>query len=63
MGALFDMSAFYRWLAGASEIELLAKRDQLASVLLDLSEAEVISEAKKLLKNIEQEMLARRLRP
>ncbi|OIO76373.1 MAG: hypothetical protein COZ20_02300 [Gallionellales bacterium CG_4_10_14_3_um_filter_54_96] len=63
MGAIFDMKAFFRWLETSSERELLQRRDQLQHAIEHkFTESSVITDAKYLLKEIEQEMLARTMR-
>lgn len=62
MGALYDMRAFYRWLDEANEQEMLKRRDLLVKLLPSLSEEEVISEARHLLKLIERELVARTMK-
>lgn len=63
MGALFDMKAFFVWLAIASEKELIKKRDVLADALQSkFTEDGVIADAKYLLKEIEQELLSRAMK-
>ncbi|MGZ8256913.1 MAG: hypothetical protein ACXWTX_03985 [Gallionella sp.] len=63
MGALFDMKAFFAWLENANERELLQRRNQLQHAIEQkFTEAGVIADAKYLLKEIEQELLARTMR-
>jgi ribonuclease HI len=60
MGALFDMKAFFSWLETTSERELLQRRDQLEHAIQNkLTNVDVITDARYLLKQIEQEMLVR----
>jgi len=63
MGTLYDMKAFYRWLEDATDRELVQRRDSLLRALAHLTDPDVIGDAKFLLKKIEEEMLARELRP
>ncbi len=63
MGTLYDMKAFYRWLEKAEDRELVQRRDGLARALEHLTDPDVIGDARFLLKKIEEEMLARELRP
>ncbi|MBU9211673.1 hypothetical protein [Burkholderia multivorans] len=62
MGILFDVAAFYRWLQEATDRELIARRDSLIIAIENLSDRDVAEEAKRWLKKIEQEIVARRLR-
>ena len=62
MGILFDVAAFYRWLGEATDRELIARRDKLLIAIRNLSDPDVIDEAKQWLKKIEQEIVARRLK-
>jgi len=62
MGILFDVAAFYRWLQEATDRELIARRDSLIMAIENLSDRDVAEEAKRWLKKIEQEIIARRLR-
>ncbi|MBN2700942.1 MAG: hypothetical protein JXR29_05780 [Methylothermaceae bacterium] len=63
MGILYDMPSFYRWLEDASDRELLVKRDDLKHKIDHiLTEERVISEARRLLGKIEEELLARTLK-
>ena len=62
MSIIFDMAGFYRWLSEELEVDLIERRDEIAQVLLQLNEEEVILEAKRLLNLIETELLARKLR-
>jgi hypothetical protein len=63
MGVLYDMQAFYRWLNDASDTELLQRRQSLLDLLPQLTQEEVIQEARRLLRIIEEELLARQIRP
>jgi len=62
MGILFDMAAFYRWLENASERELLARRDAAKAAERDITDPELKREIKRLIRLIEEELLARKLR-
>ena len=62
MTVIFDKAAFYRWLSEELDVDLIERRDQIKGLLDQLSEEEVIAEAKMLLKQIEQELLARKFR-
>jgi hypothetical protein len=61
MSVLFDVAAFYRWLEKATDRELIARRDKLITVIEDLSDKDVAKEARKWLRKIEQEVVARQL--
>lgn len=61
MGILFDVAAFYRWLHEATDRELIARRDNLLMTIENLADQEVAREARRWLKKIEQEIVARRL--
>jgi hypothetical protein len=61
MSVLFDVAAFYRWLENATDRELIARRDKLITVIEDLSDKDVAKEARKWLRKIEQELVARQL--
>ena len=63
MGILYDMRAFFRWLDEADDEELLRRRQNLQILLSELTQEEVIQEARRLLRFIEEELLARRIRP
>lgn len=63
MGILYDMRAFFRWLDEADDEELLQRRQNLQSLLSELTQEEVVQEARRLLRFIEEELLARQIRP
>ena len=63
MGILYDMRAFFRWLDEADDEELLLRRRNLQILLSELTQEEVIQEARRLLRFIEEELLARQIRP
>ena len=63
MGTLYDIQAFFRFLEEATDDELVHRRNALRQVLEDLTEGDVIADARFLLRKIEEEMLARGLRP
>jgi len=63
MGILYDMRAFFRWLDEADDEELLRRRQSLQDLLSELTQEEVIQEARRLLRFIEEELLARQIRP
>lgn len=63
MGILFDMAAFYRWVEQASERELLARRDEALILEKRLTDKKVIRELRYLTRRIEEELVARNLRP
>ena len=63
MGILYDMRAFFRWLDEADDEELLQRRRNLQILLSELTQEEVIQEARRLLRFIEEELLARQIRP
>jgi hypothetical protein len=63
MGMLFDMAAFYRWLEQASERELLARRDEALNVEARLASEDLKSDLRRLVRMIEEEMVARKFRP
>ena len=63
MCMLFDMAAFYRWLEQASERELLARRDEALNVEARLASEDLKSDLRRLVRMIEEEMVARKFRP
>ena len=62
MGILFDMAAFYRWLEEASERELLARRDVAMAAEKEVTNEELRNEIRRLVRKIEEELVARKLR-
>lgn len=62
MGFLFDMAAFYRWLEQASERELLARRDVAMAAEKEVTNEELRNEIRRLVRKIEEELVARKLR-
>lgn len=62
MGVLFDMAAFYRWLEKASERELLVRRDDVVNVESRLTDEDLKRETKRLIRMIEDEIVARKFR-
>lgn len=62
MGILFDMVAFYRWLEQASERELLARRDEALNMEARLSDEDLKRELRRLVRMIEEELVARKFR-
>jgi hypothetical protein len=60
---LYDMRAFYRFLESAEERELEMRRDRLVAFLAVVDQEPVRSDARYLLRKIEEEMLARISRP
>jgi len=56
---LYDMRAFYRFLESAEERELEMRRDRLVAFLAVVDQEPVRSDARYLLRKIEEEMLAR----
>ena len=63
MSTLFDMRSFFEWLEQARERELVQRRDQLHHAISRLfTESDVIADARYLLKQIEQELLARTIK-
>ena len=62
MGLLFDMTGFYRWLENASERELMTRRDAAKSAEPDITDPDLRKELGRLVRLIEEEMLARKLR-
>jgi dephospho-CoA kinase len=62
MGILFDMAAFYRWLEQASERELLARRDVAMAAEKEVTNEELRNEIRRLVRKIEEELVARKLR-
>ena len=63
MGILFDMAAFYRWLENANDRELQARHEALIALRGRFTEAKVQASATSYIMMIEEEMLARSLRP
>ena len=62
MGILFDMAAFYRWLEEASERELLARRDEALNMENRISDVDLKSDLRRLVRMIEEELVARKFR-
>mgnify|MGYP001138909421 CR=1 FL=1 len=62
MGILFDMAAFYRWLDQASDRELLARRDEALSVKNRISDDNLKQDLCRLVRLIEEELVARKFR-
>ena len=63
MAILADMKAFYRWLDEASADELAERRAHVVSAIRDgeITNRDVISEANYLVRQIEEEMVSRKL--
>lgn len=64
MAILADMKGFYRWLDEASDEELSTRRD-IARVALrngEVTDRDLSSEAKRLVRLIEEEMINRKLK-
>jgi len=62
MGIIFDMAAFYRWLEEASERELLARRDEALNMENRISDVDLKSDLRRLVRMIEEELVARKFR-
>jgi hypothetical protein len=62
MGILFDMAAFYRWLEEAPERELLARRDEALNMENRISDDDLKRELRRLVRMIEEELVARKFR-
>lgn len=62
MVILFDMAAFYRWLEEASERELLARRDEALNMENRISDVDLKSDLRRLVRMIEEELVARKFR-
>ena len=62
MGILFDVAAFYRWLEEASERELLARRDEALNMESRISDDDLKKDLRRLVRMIEEELVARRFR-
>ncbi len=62
MGILFDMAAFYRRLEQASDRELLARRDDALNMEARLSDEELKRDLRRLVRMIEEELVARKFR-
>lgn len=62
MGILSDMAAFYRWLEEASERELLARRDEALNMENRISDVDLKSDLRRLVRMIEEELVARKFR-
>jgi hypothetical protein len=62
MGILFDMTAFYRWLETASDRELLARRDESVHLEPRLTDEDLKRDLKRLVRMIEEELVARKFR-
>lgn len=56
---LYDWKAFYRWLEEANEAELTTRRDALLALLGNLTEKAPRATIRRLVRNIEEELLAR----
>lgn len=63
MGVLFDMAAFHRWLEQATDRELVARRDAARSLESTLTDQAVKQDLRYLVRQIEQELLARKMQP
>lgn len=62
MGILFDMAAFHRWLEQASDRELLARRDEALSMESRISDDDLRRDLRRLVRMIEEELVARKFR-
>lgn len=62
MGILFDMRAFYGWLEKASEQELMSRRDEAIKISARLASEDLKKEVSRLVRMIEDEMVARKFR-
>lgn len=62
MGPLFDMAAFYRWLQEASDDELSNRRDGALEMEAEMSNEDVKRRLRRLVRMIEEEMVARKFR-
>lgn len=62
MGILFDMTAFYRWLETASDRERLARRDESVHLEPRLTDEDLKRDLKRLVRMIEEELVARKFR-
>lgn len=62
MAILSDMAAFYRWLDSASEDELLARRDEALQFQARLTNDDLRIELRRLVRLVEEELVARRFR-
>ena len=62
MGILFDMAAFYRWLEQASDRELLARRDDALNIKNRISDDDLKQDLCRLVRLIEEELVARKFR-
>lgn len=60
MGIL--LAAFYRWLEEASERELLARRDEALNMENRISDVDLKSDLRRLVRMIEEELVARKFR-
>lgn len=60
---LHDMRAFYRFLESAEDRELEMRRDRLIAFLAVVDQEPVRSDARYLLRKVEEEMLVRIARP
>jgi len=59
MSVLFDMKAFYLFLEKASDKELSQKQELLVQFIDMCQDPDVLSEARYLLKMVEEEILSR----
>lgn len=62
MGILFDMAAFYRWIEQASDRELLARRDEALNFEGRIASEDLKSDLRRLVRMIEEELVARKFR-
>lgn len=59
---LYDWKAFYRWLEEVSADELVRRRDELLELQGHLTEKGVLAATRRLIRNIEEELVNRKLR-
>jgi hypothetical protein len=59
---LFDMRAFYCWVSEASEQELMSRRDEAIKISARLVSEDLKKEVSRLVRVIEDEMVARKFR-
>jgi|UniRef100_E6QW65 hypothetical protein len=62
MGTVFDMQAFYRWLAEASDKELVQRHSILLVFIKNVETVSTRENAQFHLRKIEEEMLVRALK-
>lgn len=62
MGILFDMTTFYKWLEQASDRELLARRDEALNMERRISDEDIRKDLRRMVRMIEEELVAQKFR-